>query len=377
MTPELRRAMGEAALTAARAVDYVGAGTVEFLLDGNGRFYFLEMNTRLQVEHPVTERVTGLDLVAWQLNVAAGLPLPLQQQDVTLNGHAMEVRLYAEDPAQDFMPQTGEVLRWQPPEQVRVDHAVVEGQTVSPFYDPMLAKIIAHGATREEARRKLLRAVEDCVLLGVGSNQALLADLLRHPGFVSGDFGTGFIAEHFARIPSVAVTDERLAIAAALFYQQGARAHAPGLSGWRNNVGEPWSCQLAVQGKTLTVGLDARITVEADGGYAKVVCEGIVRRLPYHLQGTELWLAGLLISDQTHAITPREAQTGNGIFTAPMDGAIVQMEVGEGDSVSEGQLLLVLEAMKTIKATASGVVKRVQVTTGDQVRHRQILLEIT
>ncbi|MCF5186941.1 acetyl-CoA carboxylase biotin carboxylase subunit, partial [Pseudomonas simiae] len=196
MTPELRQAMGEAALNAGRAVNYVGAGTVEFLLDRNGRFYFLEMNTRLQVEHPVTELITGLDLVDWQLQIAAGQPLPLTQPDVSLNGHAMEVRLYAEDPAQGFLPQTGEVLRWDPAAGVRIDHGVTEGQRISPFYDPMLGKIIAYGATREEARRKLLRAVEDTVLLGVTTNQPLLVDLLKHPDFVGGDFSTGFIAEH-------------------------------------------------------------------------------------------------------------------------------------------------------------------------------------
>lgn len=171
MTPELRQAMGDAALKAGRAVSYVGAGTVEFLLDRNGRFYFLEMNTRLQVEHPVTELTTGLDLVAWQLHIAAGQPLPLAQADVVLSGHAMEVRLYAEDPAQGFLPQTGEVLRWEPAACVRIDHGLREDETISPFYDPMLGKIIAHGATREEARRKLLRAVEDTVLLGVTTNQ--------------------------------------------------------------------------------------------------------------------------------------------------------------------------------------------------------------
>ena len=167
MTPALRQAMGEAALKAGRAVNYVGAGTVEFLLDRNGHFYFLEMNTRLQVEHPVTELITGLDLVELQLNIAAGEPLPLQQADVTLTGHAMEVRLYAEDPAQGFLPQTGDVLRWEPAARVRIDHGVLEGQRISPFYDAMLGKIIAHGATREEARRKLLRAVQDLSLIHI------------------------------------------------------------------------------------------------------------------------------------------------------------------------------------------------------------------
>src|SRR5450830_1016947 len=219
MTAELRQAMGEAALKAGRAVSYVGAGTVEFLLDARGQFYFLEMNTRLQVEHPVSEMITGLDLVDWQLQIAAGQPLPLTQSEVSLSGHAMEVRLYAEDPAQGFLPQTGAVLRWEPAAGVRIDHGVLEGQRISPFYDPMLGKIIAHGATREEARRKLLRAVEDTVLLGVATNQRLLADLLKHPQFIHGDFSTALIAEHFSDIHHTNATAEQLALAAALFYQ--------------------------------------------------------------------------------------------------------------------------------------------------------------
>lgn len=200
MTADLRRAMGEAALTAGHAVNYVGAGTVEFLLAADGRFYFLEMNTRLQVEHPVTESITGLDLVAWQLDVATGKPLPLCQEQVTLSGHALQVRLYAEDPAADFLPQTGCLVGWEPPirDGVRVDHGLLQGQAITPFYDSMLGKLIVHGATRDEARRKLLRAVEDCVLLGVQSNQRLLAGLLAHPRFIDGDFNTGFISQHFA-----------------------------------------------------------------------------------------------------------------------------------------------------------------------------------
>lgn len=186
---DLRRAMGEAAVKAAASVNYVGAGTVEFLLGEDGRFYFLEMNTRLQVEHPVTELVTGQDLVAWQIRVAEGHPLPLRQEQVELRGHAIEVRLYAEDAGRGFLPQTGTVLRWDPEllPGVRIDHGLVEGQAVTPFYDPMLAKLIAYGATRDEARRKLIRALERCVLLGVDGNQRFLANLLAHPDFAAGE----------------------------------------------------------------------------------------------------------------------------------------------------------------------------------------------
>ena len=391
MTPALRQAMGEAALKAGRAVDYVGAGTVEFLLDRDGRFYFLEMNTRLQVEHPVTELITGLDLVDWQLQVAAGQPLPLTQADVSLSGHAMEVRLYAEDPAQGFLPQTGEVVRWEPAAGVRVDHGMLEGQCISPFYDPMLGKIIAHGATREEARRKLLRAVEDTLLLGVASNQRLLADLLKHADFIDGDFSTGFIAEHFSDIPRHTASAEQLALAAALFYRHSAARHRQGLSGWRNNATLPWRYRLAVNDdiQDITVsalehdrlqvnGLDISL-LATDGRWATLVINGIRRRIAYHLEGTQLWLPGVTVINRTQQVAARQADVGSGTVKAPMDGAIVDVRVSTGDRVTQGQLLLVLEAMKMehpLKAGMDGVVKGVQVMAGDQVRNRQVLLEI-
>ncbi|MDL2184405.1 acetyl/propionyl/methylcrotonyl-CoA carboxylase subunit alpha [Pseudomonas sp. ChxA] len=389
MTPALRQAMGEAALKAGRAVNYVGAGTVEFLLDRNGHFYFLEMNTRLQVEHPVTELVTGLDLVELQLNIAAGEPLPLQQADVTLTGHAMEVRLYAEDPAHGFLPQTGDVLRWEPAGGVRIDHGVLEGQRISPFYDAMLGKIIAHGATREEARRKLLRAVQDTVLLGVTTNQGLLVDLLKRADFIAGEFSTGFIAEHFHDIPRHVATDEQLALAAALFYQHSASAHRQGLSGWRNNA--PWRYRLAVNDEVRDLdvsvlegnhlhanGIEVR-DLTTDGRWATLVIDGIRRRLPYHLDDTQLWLPGVKIVNRTQHVASRQADASTGIVKAPMDGAIVDIRVSAGEIVSKGQLLLVLEAMKMehpLTAGIDGVIKGVQVVAGDQVRNRQVLLEI-
>ena len=389
MTPALRQAMGEAALKAGRAVNYVGAGTVEFLLDRNGHFYFLEMNTRLQVEHPVTELITGLDLVELQLNIAAGEPLPLQQADVTLTGHAMEVRLYAEDPALGFLPQTGDVLRWEPAARVRIDHGVLEGQRISPFYDAMLGKIIAHGATREEARRKLLRAVQDTVLLGVTTNQGLLVDLLGQADFIAGEFSTGFIAKHFNDIPRHAVTKEQVALAAALFYQHSANTHRQGLSGWRNKAA--WRYRLAVNDEVQD--LDVNVLdgnhlqangieihdLTTDGRWATLVIDGIRRRLPYHLDDTQLWLPGVKIINRTQHVASRRADASTGIVKAPMDGAIVDIRVSAGESVSKGQLLLVLEAMKMehpLTAGIDGVIKGVQVVAGDQVRNRQVLLEI-
>jgi geranyl-CoA carboxylase alpha subunit len=404
MNTELRQAMGDAALKAGRAVNYVGAGTVEFLLDARGQFYFLEMNTRLQVEHPVTELITGLDLVAWQLHVAEGLPLPLRQEQVPLNGHAMEVRLYAEDPAQDFVPQTGRIEAWELALQdgVRIDHGLIEGQAISPFYDPMLGKIIAHGATREEARRKLLRAVQDSVLLGVQSNQRLLAGLLQHPQFISGEFSTGFIPSCFAdhpclhpHVPGV----EELAIAAALFYHASAQAYLAPLAGWRNNASVPLHYRIGVEDQDWQVELNAlpdqpyRLTVGArtlqlkviqcDGRWATLDLDGIRQRYAYRLDAGQLWLStrpgSLRLIDRTQALISSQASVSSGTLKAPMDGAIVDVLVSEGSPVSKGQLLVVLEAMKMehpLKSGIDGVLKRLQVQVGDQVKNRQILLEV-
>jgi geranyl-CoA carboxylase alpha subunit len=404
MTAELRQAMGEAALKAGRAVNYVGAGTVEFLLDARGQFYFLEMNTRLQVEHPVTELITGLDLVAWQLWVAEGQPLPLTQDQVQLNGHAMEVRLYAEDPAQDFLPQTGCVEAWEPALQhgARIDHGLRKGQLISPFYDPMLGKLIAHGATREEARRKLLRAVEDTVLLGVQSNQRLLVSLLQHPQFISGEFSTAFIAQHFsdhACLNSYAPSAEDLAIAAVLFYQTSALSHRAPLSGWRNNASVPlhfrlgldeqnWTLQLLaepqgafkvqVAERTLALKL-----IDQDAHSITLEVDGLRQRHACRLDGEQLWLfthpGSLRLEDRTHAVIGSQTSVSSGTLKAPMDGAIVDVLVSEGSPVSKGQLLVVLEAMKMehpLKAGIDGVLKRVQVKVGDQVKNRQVLLQV-
>ncbi|MDX9670171.1 MULTISPECIES: acetyl/propionyl/methylcrotonyl-CoA carboxylase subunit alpha [unclassified Pseudomonas] len=404
MTQALRQTMGEAALKAGRAVNYVGAGTVEFLLDTRGQFYFLEMNTRLQVEHPVTELITGLDLVAWQLAVAEGQRLPLTQDQVTLNGHAMEVRLYAEDPTQNFLPQTGLIKAWEPALSAgaRIDHGLLEGQSVSPFYDPMLGKLIAHGATREEARRKLLRAVQDSVLLGVQSNQRLLVSLLQHPQFIRGEFSTAFIAQHFTDHPCLhayAPGAEQLAIAAVLFYQAGAQAHRASLKGWRNNAGVPLNYRLGLEDQDWTLqllaGSDGHFTVTVmqrslalqviDGDERSMTLEidGLRQRHAYRLEGEALWLfthpGNLRLEDRTHALISSQSSVSSGTLKAPMDGAIVDVLVSEGSPVSKGQLLVVLEAMKMehpLKAGIDGVLKRVQVKVGDQVKNRQVLLQV-
>ena len=404
MTADLRQAMGEAALEAGRAVNYVGAGTVEFLLAADGRFYFLEMNTRLQVEHPVTELITGLDLVAWQLDVAAGRPLPLRQDQVTLSGHALQVRLYAEDPAADFLPQTGRLIGWEPPSRdgVRIDHGLLEGQAITPFYDSMLGKLIVHGATREEARRTLLRAVEDCVLLGVQSNQRLLAGLLAHPRFIDGDFGTGFIGQHFANHAALLPLEpsaEQLAIATAAFYQASQARHAPGLGGWRNSIGTALPYRIGVGERDWALSLEAETNgalnirsaghlielklLDVDAQGATLVIDGIRQRQAWRLQGNDLWLStrpgGLHLQDRTHAPIAAKASTNDGMLKAPMDGAIVEVLVSEGSTVRQGQRLMVLEAMKMehpLKAGIDGVVRQLQVKRGDQVKKRQVLLRV-
>ena len=239
--PQLRQLMGAAAVEAARSCDYRGAGTVEFLVDADKNFYFLEMNTRLQVEHPVTELVTNQDLVAWQLLVAAGEPLPLRQGEIELSGHAIEVRLYAEDARNNFMPQTGTVLVWDSPQRpgVRVDYGIQAGQQVSSHYDPMLAKVIGFGASRDIAARRAASALEDICLLGVNNNKLFLQNILRHPVFHAGAASTAFIEQHFAADPSMEQKQpdiETLGRAALLYYQRGQQDAANWSSAAANNA---------------------------------------------------------------------------------------------------------------------------------------------
>lgn len=397
MTPELRQQMGEAAVAAAKACAYVGAGTVEFLLDASGAFYFLEMNTRLQVEHPVTELITGLDLVEWQLRVANGEQLPLQQRELTLTGHAIEVRLYAEDPRQDFLPQTGQVLSWKPATlpNVRIDHGMLTTDEVSPFYDPMVAKVIAYGKTREDAIRLLARAVDDCVLLGVNSNKQFLVNLLRHPIVVAGDTNTAFIQQHFQDDSSLhkqVLSLESLAIAAALFSQ------SKGTAAWQTGLGVPLpfklkyddqniQLQLSSVNNTFTVQLcEQTVSIEVVEKTAEqliYLLNGVRRRVRYVLDGEQLYLdqnnGNVVIRNVTYTAPEVADVAGDGKIRAPMDGAVVNILVNKGDQVMKGQTLLVLEAMKIqqqIKADVDGVVEEVLGQQGQQVKKRQMLFTI-
>ncbi len=256
VSPELRGKIAEAAVAAARAIRYRGAGTVEFLLDASGNFYFLEMNTRLQVEHPVTEAITGLDLVAWQLRVAAGEPLP-RQHEVRFEGHAIEARLYAEDPYDGFLPRSGTILAWRPATGagVRVDHGLRSGQPVSAFYDPLLAKLIGWGRTREEARRRLLAALEDTVVLGIDSNRAFLTSVLAHPVFTAGEATTAFIDRHCsARLAGrPAPGDGMVALAAALLFEKTATQQGSMLANWSSTGALAWPLRVTAGGAQFAV----------------------------------------------------------------------------------------------------------------------------
>lgn len=396
MTPELREKMGKAAVAAAKSVNYVGAGTVEFLLDKDNHFYFLEMNTRLQVEHPVTELVTGQDLVEWQLRVANGEPLPLQQHEITLTGAAIEVRLYAEDPGANFLPQTGKVLRWQPANLpgVRIDHGMREAGEVSPHYDPMVAKVIAYGKTRTDAARLLARALDDTILLGVNHNKQFLANLLRHPVFVSGDTSTAFIEQHFSNDSSLKpalANSEALLVAATLFLHDLPAHFHTGLTGATPLIlqcGETRTAlRLMLGNQTLTAeinGITSALTVQAlQESTLHYEMDGVRRRVAFACDGNNLFLdlanGNLQITDVTQAPPATADSEGDGQLRAPMDGAVIDVLVAEGATVTKGQTLIIMEAMKIehqLKANRDGVVKTLSTSPKQQLKKRQLLLVI-
>ncbi|MEE3386555.1 MAG: acetyl/propionyl/methylcrotonyl-CoA carboxylase subunit alpha [Pseudomonadota bacterium] len=393
----LRQEMGEAAVNAAKACNYVGAGTVEFLLAPEGDFFFLEMNTRLQVEHPVTELVTGLDLVAWQIKVARGEPLPLTQEQVRLTGHAMEVRLYAEDPAQNYMPQTGPVLSWQPAsgDGVRIDHGLVEGYEVGSHYDPMLAKIIAVGDSREDARRRLIRAVEDTVLMGVRDNRPFLAAILRHPVFACGEATTAFIGEDFADDASMAgeaPSSQLWALAALLRCE--AETPSADLRGWHSSTLGAQPVQLRCGDHEQTVYIryqdnHAELIVSENShriatlapGLATI--DGVQQRYRMCQDGKQSWLQwqghSVCFEDATHSAAGTSDQAGSGQIRAPMDGALIEVCAKAGDAVKRGQVLVIMEAMKmehSLKADCDGTVESADLAVGSQVKRQQLLVSI-
>ncbi|TRX76448.1 acetyl/propionyl/methylcrotonyl-CoA carboxylase subunit alpha [Pseudomonas mangiferae] len=384
LTPALRQAMGEAAVKAAQAIGYVGAGTVEFLLDARGEFFFMEMNTRLQVEHPVTEAITGLDLVAWQIRVARGEPLPLRQEQVPLDGHAIEVRLYAEDPDNDFLPATGTLQVYREPAPGpgrRVDSGVAEGDSVSPFYDPMLGKLIAWGENREEARQRLLAMLGETRVGGVRTNLAFLRRVLAHPAFADAELDTGFIARHQSDLlpPPADLPDA--------FWQAAARAflasepprrreddpHSP----W--SAGDGWRAGGAANRALTLVCREQRrrVAIEASDNSGLRRAEQAIR------QGDTLyldWQGETLAVTRFDPIAAADAShTQQGGLHAPMNGSIVRVLVEAGQTVEAGAALVVLEAMKmehSIRAPHAGVVKSLYCREGELVSEGTVLVEL-
>ncbi|MFH9118280.1 ATP-binding protein [Streptomyces globisporus] len=385
-----RAAMGEAAVQAARSCGYVGAGTVEFIAPGNdpSSYYFMEMNTRLQVEHPVTELITGLDLVEWQLRVASGEQLPYAQEDITLTGWAIEARVCAEDPSRGFLPSGGTVLALREPQGggVRTDSGLSEGVPVGSLYDPMLSKVIAYGPDRATAVRKLRAALADTVILGVPTNAGFLRRLLAHPDVVAGNLDTGLVEREAEGLVPDGVPDEVYAAAAAVRLDALApRPDAGGWtdpfsvpSGWRTGgVRAPLTFPLRVSGADpVTYGAPASATVTAD----RVTVEQDGTVVHFHRSGDWLGRDGDTWHVQDH--DPVEAslsgagRSGADTLAAPMPGTVTVVKVAVGDEVEAGQSLLVVEAMKmehVISAPHAGTVTELDVSAGATVAMDQVL----
>ena len=408
LDPARRDAMGESALQLARGIGYRSVGTVEFLVDdATGEFFFLEVNTRLQVEHPVTEEVTGIDLVREQLRVAAGEPLGYGQDDIGFSGHAVEARLYAEDPSAGFLPATGTLVAWQPADEpsVRWDTGVEEGSHVGVDFDPMLAKVVAHGPTRSEAAGRLALALERMHLGGVTTNRDFLVATLRHEAFLAGDTTTDFIERNAPAMGSTvaAATTQQLAIAAAMWLQGDNRASARVLdrvpSGWRNARMPAQHVALAVDDVEHDIGYRRRRdgSFAVEGGQVAIVhrwspddldveVDGIRRTVRITLavgpSGEHLHLTGGGTTT-TFRVVPRFSVPGSeapsGGLVAPMPGRVLEIRAAVGDTVTKGQTMLLLEAMKMehhMTAPFDGTVTEVRVATGDQVDNGSVLLVI-
>ena len=422
MTPELRADMGAAAVEAARNINYVGAGTVEFLLDQSGAYYFLEMNTRLQVEHPVTEMVTGLDLVELQIKVAQGDTLDLQQEDVSLDGHAIEVRLYAEDPNNDFMPATGKIAAWRPAvmENVRFDDGVAEGQNISPFYDPMVAKVIAYGDDRETARKRLVEALRQTALLGPATNRDFLVTCLEKETFIKGEATTAFIGEIFGETGYTAepLSSEMVALQGVLHFihdREQALSRAISVPDALKNFSTsgslqtPYSLLIGDEVFDLTVSSakvgSYHVDIAVEEGADKVLIEThdveqvnpdvsisfnvnnqIIKSLAvidsnvlYHaLQSAD---TAIFLSSINQLVVTDDGADGSagGLVTAPLHGRVIDVFVKVGDKVAEGQKLAIVEAMKMqheIFSEVEGIVVDVRIVSDQQVSVNDLMIEI-
>ncbi|WP_346185216.1 acetyl/propionyl/methylcrotonyl-CoA carboxylase subunit alpha [Streptomyces osmaniensis] len=385
-----RAGMGEAAVQAARSCGYRGAGTVEFIVPGGdpSSYYFMEMNTRLQVEHPVTELITGLDLVEWQLRVAAGERLAFGQDDVTLTGHAIEARICAEDPARGFLPSGGTVLRLREPQGdgVRTDSGLSEGTEVGSLYDPMLSKVIAYGPDRASALRKLRAALAETVTLGVQTNAGFLRRLLAHPAVVAGELDTGLVERVVDDLVATDVPDEVYEAAAAVRLD----ALRPAGDGWTDPFSVPSGWRLGGTARPVSFHLRAQDPVEyAPRGSAAVTDDGVSVTLDgvrhtFHRAADWLGRDGdawhVRDHDPVAASLTGAAHAGADSLTAPMPGTVTVVKVAVGDEVTAGQSLLVVEAMKmehVISAPHAGTVAELDVTPGATVAMDQVLAVIT
>jgi geranyl-CoA carboxylase alpha subunit len=397
---ELRARMGGIAVAAVKSLRYEGAGTLEFLLDSSGEFYFMEMNTRLQVEHPVTEAITGLDLVELQLRIASGDPLGLEQADIAFSGHAIEVRLCSEDASRDFMPQSGRMAIWQIPDGLRIEHALQSGSEIPPFYDSMIAKFIRHGETRDEARRKLIHGLEQTAAFGVTTNQSFLRACLGHPVFARGDATTAFVAKLGRELlGQTRQSDSEAALAALLLYVTA--PHAPA---WRagRTLAATFAAPLRIE---FDPGVhDVEIVRERDGGYVAIlngrqhrfeideVGSGTIR---FRIAGRSasarffrerdrlylLWRGvTLTVRDLTLAAPAATAALdSDGKVRAAMTGRVVAVLVKPGERVAVGQPVMTLEAMKmehVHAAPIAGTVSAIDVSEGEQVTTGKIVVEI-
>ena len=397
---ELRARMGAVAVNAIKSIGYEGAGTLEFLLDQNSEFYFMEMNTRLQVEHPVTEAITGLDLVELQLRVAGGEPLGLTQADIKFSGHAIEVRLCSEDAAHDFMPQSGKTALWQMPDGLRVEHALQSGMVIPPFYDSMIAKIISHGATRDEARRRLIHGLEQTTAFGVTTNHAFLAACLAHPAFAAGGATTSFIGKYRAELlaPRGNVAFDA-ALAALLLYVTN-----PNAPRWRNGRSLAASFPVPLRIEFGHGIHELEIARERDGGYVASLdggehrfeiddlggdsirfrVSGLTESVKFFREEDRLYIlhrgVTLAVRDLTLAAPAAAAATGSdGKVRAAMNGRVVAVLVKQGERVAAGQPVMTLEAMKmehVHSAPIAGVISAIDVAEGEQVTTGKVVVEI-
>lgn len=418
MPEALRAEMGAAAVAAARAVDYRGAGTVEFIAESSsdgspGAFFFMEMNTRLQVEHPVTEAITGVDLVEWQFRVAAGEPLPLQQDEINAMGHAIEVRLYAEDPDTGFLPSTGRLdhLRFPDGDGARVDTGVRSGDEISPYYDPMIAKLITHGEDRDSARRRLIAALGETEIAGIASNRDFLLRVLADADFSAANLDTGFIAEREASLlPGRGAADTDTLILAMMAHLDEVATNAMEMAQNQDDPNSPWAnsqgWRLNDRGAVTALFRDSSgdrsVVAVADGSAWRVTIDGdtrLARRLPdvagravveidgrrvgaaIARSGTRFTLVGsvrtVVLDFIDPLLTAGGAENADHAVTAPMPGKITALTVAIGEGVEEGQALMVLEAMKmehTIKAPAAGVVASLPFALGEQVTDGAVLI---